>query len=1344
MMGSVANKTSGSVKTVSVQPNEEDDSMIVGDAVNSCLDWAAVTIFKPLEMWLGDKLFPGMPSHYSLSKKMLVQRTISHSWVVWDIVQVMLTLVGLIVYILDIDPNTYTYKRSIFVCDFVVCQFYVLDLIFHYCYMPNGSFFTDFYIIADVVSIVPDYFGLVIQVHPTIYLLRGLRVLRFIRIARSFKFINNMSGVRRQMVYLVLTLMILVFLSTCVVQFLENYFEGLKSGCIYINANTGWEPSCDPSGPADPICQLSCQTNMCVPLFQYSDVDEQASNVKCTVLTLFDSFYTTIVTLATIGYGDVIVYNSWARAANIVLIIVAVVVIPMRLSELQTLLSLTNPYAKPYTPVNNETHVIVTGHTNEKKKLENFLKEFYHPDRTAKDGNECHTVILSTTPPSEDIRSLLMGHTLESKVTWVLGTPLNVTDLKKVRAETASAIFFLVNGDVTEASARSEDAGNVLCALSVGNFNSSLLSYIQVLRPENGDILADSDVDMILCLDEYKTAVQARNAVCPGFSTFIENLFHSMGSVAPEIEENMPPWYEEYLHGAGMELYFVPLPKPFLKVMRYGFRRICEVIYLQWGCITIGVCVDNKSNVVFNPLSKDLFEFDNLKEFYNQFSVAVIMAEDQHMAEEIARQLMKEDIVVQLAKLAIEEEVACPCNHQHAVHTPVPKPAPQASKVTGAAKFKLAASMVKKTALVSSTAAPKDSRFDIPVKAKASTKLKHMGDAVSVLSKGLLATANAAANKSPAKVEGPSTPKEKRIVSPSETLRRQSGSPSDEGTESDDDQSAGKFSDEDDDSDEDTLDVKQYIGYRKKEGGGVTQAYEGFGLRSASRKTLERNEVEQDASDKSDDSASEKSESEEDDDDAEEDDDLFARENASASPHALTAFLEESVTRLGQPSCVIKDASQLQNHVIVCGSEANFHMFVGELRRPCVVGDTYHPILIVHPERPSSWHYIEEHYNDVYLLEGNPSRPSVLKRMALKRAFSISLMGARNSLSRVDEQVVNTGTLFAFLKMENFLPPHVFATVELTSTSNMAVLNATIMRRTRQAAKNAEAGGDASRAQNTLVVKASTHKPLTESVAHRKPNLESHAESHSGPNAHAHMSVVKGRRAAATFDSENGRFATKRSAHASIIVPQAKAGNIARLGNLGAGPPVTEPPQRNGGGRRASTLGSALNTLTALVDEAKESRVFTMFESAAMEELWDAMDTHHVLPVFAAAKAFVPGSFEGLLVQSYYVKLTPILCEKFVCGQLGQTLSTVPVPKELLGRRFLDIFRLFIANQVLCLGLFRAPQAKLGSNLPYVYVSPPANTILAPGDRAYVFASVANLQRSKLALSSVSKWKSKF
>lgn len=43
-------------------------------------------------------------------------------------------------------------------------------------------------------------------------------------------------------------------------------------------------------------------------------------------------------------------------------------------------------------------------------------------------------------------------------------------------------------------------------------------------------------------------------------------------------------------------------------------------------------------------------------------------------------------------------------------------------------------------------------------------------------------------------------------------------------------------------------------------------------------------------------------------------------------------------------------------------------------------------------------------------------------------------------------------------------------------------------------------------------------------------------------------------------------------------------------------------------------------------------------------QLWDALTTHHMLPVFAAAKAFVPTSFESLLVQVRRFLVHDIMC----------------------------------------------------------------------------------------------------
>lgn len=108
-------------------------------------------------------------------------------------------------------------------------------------------------------------------------------------------------------------------------------------------------------------------------------------------------------------------------------------------------------------------------------------------------------------------------------------------------------------------------------------------------------------------------------------------------------------------------------------------------------------------------------------------------------------------------------------------------------------------------------------------------------------------------------------------------------------------------------------------------------------------------------------------------------------------------------------------------------------------------------------------------------------------------------------------------------------------------------------------------------------------------------------------------------------------------------------------------------------GRRASTL-------TVGPKDVVSNEV--LVDTHRLEEFWDATDTHHMLPVFASGRAYVPSCFETLLVQSFFGILTPLLCETLVCGQNGQCVQSVDMPSTLNGRRFIDLLRLFARNRV--------------------------------------------------------------
>ena len=404
---------------------------------------------------------------------------------------------------------------------------------------------------------------------------------------------------------------------------------------------------------------------------------------------------------------------------------------------------------------------------------------------------------------------------------------------------------------------------------------------------------------------------------------------------------------------------------------------------------------------------------------------------------------------------------------------------------------------------------------------------------------------------------------------------------------------------------------------------------------------------------------------------------------------------------------------------------------------------------------------------------GDPSKPSLLKKMNFASTYSVALMGNRESMNKVDGQTVNTGTLFTYLKAESFVPASCFLTVELTSSNNMSVLNATIMRRHRDELQKLmpNHGGKHARG-DTLVKSMKSQSPLSENAntatRNQLPEGVQMMGIGAGNSAAANIAALNAvnqsltavskpgslllgreakakRRHAALFEDMHGKFATKRGGvsipqgtSSGAAAPMLKAANAMSDNNK---QDATQTPSKTPTLRRRGSVMHAINSVKDAVKGFVEDQADRLLASdEALEELWDAMDSYHVLPVFASAKAFVPSSFESLLVQSYYVKLTPVICEKFVCGQLSQTMMCMELPKDLVGFKFIDLFRLFIFNQVVVLGLYRGPMPSLGSTLSYVYTSPPRNALLHAGDRVYVYGTNANLDRAKQGVGTCNNW----
>jgi hypothetical protein len=232
--------------------------------------------------------------------------------------------------------------------------------------------------------------------------------------------------------------------------------------------------------------------------------------------------YYMLVTIATVGYGDVTPQTAMGRFAAMGMIVVAIIIVPQMTNELMEKLSRQSVYARAsYEPkTHNSSHVLVCGDVTS-SSLEEFFQELFHEDH---DSTNLYAVVLQPTAPSYEMLGILrdpvMGHT----VVYLEGNALNEKDLKRAMASRAKAIFIMTNK--FSADPDEEDAKTILQQFSIQRYlrlhseqSKESLFCLQLIRPENKRHLVTSvdasSTDLVICLNEFKMGVIAKAVIFP-------------------------------------------------------------------------------------------------------------------------------------------------------------------------------------------------------------------------------------------------------------------------------------------------------------------------------------------------------------------------------------------------------------------------------------------------------------------------------------------------------------------------------------------------------------------------------------------------------------------------------------------------------------------------------------------------------------------------------------------------------------------------------------------------------------------------------------------------------------
>ncbi|CAG5117869.1 unnamed protein product, partial [Candidula unifasciata] len=270
-------------------------------------------------------------------------------------------------------------------------------------------------------------------------------------------------------------------------------------------------------------------------------------------LNLFESVYFVVVTLSTVGYGDISPDIWLGQLYMIIMICIAFSYIPRQVEEIGSTWAqrkrMGGDYSKRASARNK--HVVVVGSQFTTESVMSFLDEFFeHPKL------ENYTVILMSSEELDDnMQFILKDPKWALRVLYIRGSALKDIDLKRCRINEAEACFFLVNKK--SSNMEKSDQHTVLRSWAVKDFAPNCAQYIQLYKASNK--IHVKFAEHVISEDEFKFALLANNCLYPGLSTLVTLILHSSkgndNSWAPE------QWQQTYEKHSGNEIYHIQLQR---------------------------------------------------------------------------------------------------------------------------------------------------------------------------------------------------------------------------------------------------------------------------------------------------------------------------------------------------------------------------------------------------------------------------------------------------------------------------------------------------------------------------------------------------------------------------------------------------------------------------------------------------------------------------------------------------------------------------------------------------------------------------------------------------------------
>ena len=497
--------------------------------------------------------------------------------------------------------------------DCFVCALYLIEHLINI--ILSHHFLTYFLTFDSLISFVveiPPFFTFLCKNRFLDSLYRAINMTRVLRLLKAYKIIELLQGneknVNTQIIYVIIILSTIIFIWTGIIQITDL-------------------------GEVDRRIKITFET---------------LARKNLLLRTQFHHYlYFSLVSLTTVGYGEIIPYSTLGRLMIVLMVVVILVVVPEQTNEIinisnaQTIYERKNYISSPDVP-----HIVLLGDI-ELDSLKNFCKEFFHKDHG--EGYR-HIVILNNKAPNKTLENYINQKINSKFIIYLQGDPMNGNDLLRADVLNAkSCIIFTKKNNSLEnhgdhqylllaffikkfyyhnilekyidnnKSNLNENLFNTknfkrkINAIFKNNKNCHFRVCLQLNRPESCNYYNSTLQynyrknmlpDKLLIIDSLKMNLLSKSCITPGIISLISNLVISSQVDYLKFKKELE-WQKEYKEGQKYEIYKYNFIEG--ELLFFNFQRLTQEIYNKFHCILIALEINYHGGtlVKLNPQSKE-------------------------------------------------------------------------------------------------------------------------------------------------------------------------------------------------------------------------------------------------------------------------------------------------------------------------------------------------------------------------------------------------------------------------------------------------------------------------------------------------------------------------------------------------------------------------------------------------------------------------------------------------------------------------------------------------------------------------------------------------------------------